>query len=165
MSNHSLFFYPAIVSKSLLIVLGTFSLPAKNDREKHRNAGINRSRDAWSTQRTRVDHAPRRPHPSVFGLPAVLTNFLAWTRPRDVRASAPHLPLALLQQVASVNGVTQVTQFPSCDRSAHCTVQRFALVKAHGDAPLPDKVICKRRNLDLPAVLVSLDNSCPPNSV
>jgi hypothetical protein len=41
----------ASVSKSLLIVLGTLSLPAKNCRGKCRTAGMERSRSAWITRR------------------------------------------------------------------------------------------------------------------
>ena len=151
------------VSKSLLTVMGTLqvagSLPAKNDREKHRNAGFNRSRVVWSSQQTRLAHASRRPCTSPFDLPAVLTYLLACASRRTC-GRCPHLLLYLLQQGTSVNGVTQVTLSPSCDRSHNCTVRRFALVKAHGFTDLPDMVTCKRRNLDLPAVLVSLDNSC-----
>jgi len=43
-------------------------------------------------------------------------------------------------------------------------VQRFALVKAHGREALPAILTCGMRNLDLPALLVSLDNSCPLRS-
>ncbi len=108
---NKLFFYCPIVSKSLLIVIGTLlvvSLPARNDREQHRTAGINRSRDAWSTQRTRVAHASRRPCTAMFDLPAVLTYLRTCAR-RGTCGIKPHLPLALLQHLAFVNGVAQVT--------------------------------------------------------
>ena len=61
-----LFFYRPIVSKSLLIVLGTLSLPDKNDREKYRIAGIERSRNAWTTRQTRVVHPFHRPFTSMI---------------------------------------------------------------------------------------------------
>jgi hypothetical protein len=38
--NHIIFFYVPIVSKSLLIVLGTLPVPARNDREKRTVSGI-----------------------------------------------------------------------------------------------------------------------------
>lgn len=160
------FHYIPTVSKSLLIVLGTLSilsLPAKNDRVKCRLAGIERSRKAWSSQRTRLDHTSHRPCTSMVDLPAIVIALLACARRRTCGRS-PLLLLALHQHGTSVNGVAQVTLFFACDRSANCTVRRFALVKAHGFISLPDMMTSKRRSLDLPAVLVSLDNSCPPNS-
>ena len=54
------------VSKSLLIVLGTLSLPDKNDREKYRIAGIESSRNAWTTRQTRVVHPFHRPFTSMI---------------------------------------------------------------------------------------------------
>jgi hypothetical protein len=45
--------------------------------------------------------------------------------------------------------------------SANCTVQRFALVKAQSRVDLPAILNSEIRNLDLPALLASLDNSFP----
>ncbi len=61
-----IFFCVPIVSKSLLIVLGTLSLPPKNDREKYRIAGIERSRNTWTTRRTQVVHPFHRPCNSMI---------------------------------------------------------------------------------------------------
>src|SRR5688572_32429601 len=49
MIAHLFFFFFAIVSKSLLTVWGTLSLPAFVDRGKCRWAGIEHSRPAWKT--------------------------------------------------------------------------------------------------------------------
>ena len=110
---------PATVSKSLLTVLGTLSLPAMNDREKR--------------------HADMRFSPSVYFdvcLPAVLT-YLSAVEQRGTCGRSPAPPARLLQRLASVNDVTQVILILTCDRSANCTVRRFALVKAHGVMPCP----------------------------
>jgi hypothetical protein len=112
--------YPASVSKSLLTVIGTllvWSLPAMNDREKHRTAGINRSRDAWSTQRTRVAHASRRPRISINPcLPACLLPSTPEQRgtcgltPRTSRLPVPA-------------GVFHASAFLGFPLSANCTAQ------------------------------------------
>ena len=144
--------------------LMTITPPAKNDREKYRIAGIERSRNAWSSQQARLDHTSHRPCTSVFDLPAVLTSLLPCARRRTCGRS-PHILLTLLQQGASVNDdVSQVMQSLTCDHFANFTVRRFALVKAQGFSILPARVMRQMPNLDLPAVLVSLDNSCPPTS-
>ena len=143
------FYYIASVSKSLLIVLGTLlvvSLPAMNDREK-RNAKMRFSPSVYVNVRV--------PAMSVYRLP--------WSNAGRA-GIRPAPPARLLQRLISVNDVTQVMLSLMCDRSANCTVRRFALVKAHGFIPLPAVVMRHMPNLDLPAVLVSLDNSFPPNS-
>lgn len=75
--------------------------------------------------------ASRRPCTSVIALPAMLTYLLAraW---RGTCGQRPHLPLTLLRRVVFVNDVAHVIQLLGCNRSANCTVRRFALVKAHG---------------------------------
>ena len=160
--------FSASVSKSLLIVLGTLlvlgmSLPAKNDREKYRIAGIERSRNAWSSPPTRLDHTSHRPCTSVFDLPAVLISLRACAR-------------------RGTCGTSRTSRFP-CSSRAHPSMMSHRLgyfwhVTTSPILPfvglplsrlmalvvLPAVVMRHMPNLDLPAVLVSLDNSCPPNS-
>jgi hypothetical protein len=131
------FFSFASVSKSLLTVLGTLSLPAKNDREQHRTAGINRSRGAWSSQRTRLAHASRRPCTSMFDLPAVLTYLHARAR----RGTCGHTPRTSRFPCSSRAHPSMMSHrlfyVLLGDHPANCTVRRFALVKAHANIPLP----------------------------
>lgn len=101
MKDHLLFFYPASVSKSLLIVLGTLSLPAKNDREKYRIAGIPKhSRNAWTTRRTRVVHPFHRPCISFIDLPALLLDAVHAETARAVRTHPPS-PLSCFSESVS----------------------------------------------------------------
>lgn len=71
-----------IVSKSLLIVLGTLSKPAKNDREKYRPAGFEHSLRAWKIKS--IFHTFHRPCNSFVSLPAMVIDFIHASSARSV---------------------------------------------------------------------------------
>ena len=160
-----LFFYLAIVSKSLLIVLGTLpilSLPAKNDREKRRKAGIPMySRLAQSTQQARVDRASHRPFTSIDGLPAIIVDCIRSQTARGVPAIActPRLPVSATFSLLIVPPLKTVFRFSvnrttqavcPCQGTWRDNLQLRLCVKC----PIVISLACRR----------SLDNSCPPRS-
>ena len=130
-------------------------MPASNDREKHRIAGNQeRTRNAWTSQRARLVHPFHRPCVMMSDCLQVCLLFSYADRTRATRTSSRH-PLPCFSRL-----VRRSLFFRPC----HCTVRRFALVKAHVVLRVPASVMRQRRKLSLPNELVSLDNSCPPNS-
>lgn len=163
----NIFFYSAIVSKSLLIVLGTslfvMLLPAKNCRGKCRPAGIERSRRTWTTRRTRVAHTYHRTTTTTDALPAIPTDCNYAQTAQGVRAMhrTPCFPVSM--------GVFWLVDFPSrillvFRSSANCTAQ--AVCPCQGSrlndlllrlcVTCPNKICLASRR--------SLDNSYPPRS-
>jgi hypothetical protein len=163
----NIFFQYANVSKSLLIVLGTFQflslLPAKNDREKYRIAGMERSRNAWSSQLSRLAHTSHRPCTSLDGLPAILTDGDYAQTAQSVRANCP-APSATRFDGRFLTIDISLTSDSVFRSSAHCTAH--AVCPCQGlrlnDLLLELCVTCP--DLICSASRISLDNSYPPRS-
>lgn len=129
--------YSPIVSKSLLIVLGTLPLPAKNGRGKS------------------IHHLCKSKRNCPPGCSILLFCISAGSAggERTSRLFAPEM--FILDRYLKTNLFRFFVNF---------TIARFALVKAHDYLILPACVIRQKRYLTLPAKLVSLDNSFPLHS-
>jgi hypothetical protein len=166
-NNHPIFFYFASVSKSLLIVLGTFpfslSLPAKNCRGKCRNAGMERSRIAWTTRRTRVIHTSHRTTTTMYTQPAIANTRHLHPNGAGRAGKAPHPLLPVSMGVSSL--IDSPSMIVSVFRSsAHCTAH--AVCPCQGlrlnNLLLGLCVTCP--DLICSVSRISLDNSYPPRS-
>jgi len=86
-------FSSTIVSKSLLIVLGTLTTPAMICRGKCRVAGLNLSRNAWNNPEERgVVHTSHRPFTSIMTC-LLWYPILPTLKQRGKCGHSPHLPL------------------------------------------------------------------------
>jgi hypothetical protein len=80
-------------------------MPAKNDREKYRIAGITKhSRNAWTIRQTRLVHPFHRPRSSFVGLPEVLLDGVHAETARGVRTLSAH-PTSLFQREFPIVGI------------------------------------------------------------
>ncbi len=90
MIDNLLFFSIAIVSKSLLIVLGTLPLPAVIDRGKYRLAGIPKHSRKSGKNQNRFFLTFHRPCNSFITLPALLRDEIHTSTLREVQIEPAH---------------------------------------------------------------------------
>jgi hypothetical protein len=145
-----IFFYCASVSKSLLTVIGTFSLPAKLDRGKCPIEQISMSRPHFPPSFYFNDYLPAISHDGNWSQTA-----------RGVRAT-PHTPrFSVIATLSSRQATTDLFAFRF---SAHYTAQAVCPCQGtwHDNLQLGLYVKCP-----ISVCLAwrrSLDNSCPPCS-